>query len=276
MSFSESYPDAGSAFPTSLFEVYDELLVPLIFAPYADDMVHRLTDMNAGSILEIAAGTGAVTRSIAAALPTEVSITATDLVQAMIDQAIRVGTARPVNWKQANVMSLPFERDSFDVVVCQFGVMFFDPKPEAFAEVRRVLRPGGRFLFSVWDALADNEHAATVTDAVKGMFPENSPTFLERFPYGHHDRDAIIADLRAGGFDLQPSINRVGFQSRAETPIHVATAFCAGTPLREEIERHGPDSLTKAIEVTAAALAQRFGETNLEGRISAQLITAIK
>lgn len=268
--------DVNSVVSKPLFQVYDELLVPLIFEPYAGDVVRRLTDVDAGSILEVAAGTGAVTRSLAASLPAEVSITATDLVPAMIDEAMRLGTARPVTWKQANALALPFENGSFDVIVCQFGAMFFEPKPDAFAEVHRVLRPGGRLLFSVWDALDDNEYAATVASAVRNTFPENPPTFLERTPYGYHDRDAIVADLRAGGFGRPPSIDRVGYRSRAETPVHVAAAFCAGTPLRDEIERRGPESLAEGIGVATAALAQRFGPSDLEGRISAQVVTAIR
>ena len=266
--------DAGIA-SRSPFEVYDEMLVPLIFEPYARDAARRLAEVRAGSILEIAAGTGAVTRALAAGLPADVSITATDLVQGMVDRAQRVGTVRPVTWRRANVMSLPFERASFDVVVCQFGAMFFDPKSQAFAEVLRVLRPGGRFLFSVWDGLDDNDFAAIVCDAVRALFPQSDPLFLERTPHGYHDPDAIVADLRAGGFGEVPTIDRIAYLSRAETPVHVATAFCAGTPLRHEIEAHGPDSLGAAIAACSDALGRHFGPADLQGRISAQFVTAI-
>src|SRR6478609_6527109 len=151
--------------PSSVFDAYDELLVPLVFEAYADDLVRRLTDLQAESILEVAAGTGAATRAMAASLPDSVSITATDLVPGMVERGRRVGTARPVTWDQADAMALPYEPESFDVVVCQFGAMFFNPKPAAFAEARRVLRPGGRLLFSVWNGLEHNEFAAVVNDA---------------------------------------------------------------------------------------------------------------
>ena len=268
--------DSDSVLSSSVFDVYDELLVPLIFQAYADDLARRLSDLRAGSILEVAAGTGAVTRAMAGSLPDEVTITATDLVQGMVDRARRVGTTRPVTWEQADVMALPYESESFDVVVCQFGAMFFDPKPDAFAEARRVLRPGGRFLFSVWDGLEHNEFAAVVNDAVKRQFPEEPPRFIECKPYGYHDREMIIADLRAAGFDAQPAIERVEHVSRTGAPVHVAAAFCGGTPLRDEIESRGPDLLAHAIAAAAAALAERFGAADLEGRISAQVVATVR
>jgi SAM-dependent methyltransferase len=262
--------------PSSVFDTYDELLVPLVFQAYADDLVRRITDVHAGSILEVAAGTGAVTRAMARSLPGDVSITATDLVPGMIDRARRVGTARPVTWDQADVMALPYESESFDVVVCQFGVMFFNPKPDAIAEARRVLRPGGRLLFSVWDGLEHNEFAAVVNDALQRHFPDDPPRFLERLPYGYHDRDTIIADLRAGGFDQEPVIEGREDLSRASTPVHVAAAFCGGTPLRDDIDGRGPGALAPAIAAVAAAVAERFGTAGPEGRISAQLATIVR
>jgi SAM-dependent methyltransferase len=261
---------------SSGFDVYDELLVPLAFQAYADDAAVRLTDMRVGSILEVAAGTGAVTRALAGSLPAEVTITATDVVPGMLDRARRTGTTRPVAWEQANAIALPYESESFDVVVCQFGAMFFDPKRDAFAEARRVLRPDGRLLCSVWDGLDDNDFAAVVNDAVKSHFPDEPPRFLELKPYAYHDRDMIVADLRAAGFDAQPAIEQVEHESRSATPLEVAAAFIGGTPLRDQIEARGPDLLAGAIVATAAAVAERFGPTDLRGRMSAQFVVAVR
>ena len=269
-------PESDHVFAGSVPATYEERLVPLIFEPYADDLVRRLAGFGTGSILEIAAGTGVVTRALAAGLPGTVEITATDLNQAMIDRAALVVTVRPVRWQQADVMSLPFEPASFDLVVCQFGVMFFEPKSAAFAEVHRVLRPGGRFLFNVWDGLDDNEFPAVISDAVAGLFADDPPRLFERTPYGYHDPDLIASDLEAGGFDAAPSFERVEFRRRAATPELVASAFCEGTPLRGEIEARGAGRLAETVSVVAAALAQRFGAADLEGRISAQVVAAVK
>jgi ubiquinone/menaquinone biosynthesis C-methylase UbiE len=261
---------------SSVFDVYDELLVPLVFADYADDLAGRLRDLRAGTVLELAAGTGALTRVMARSLPDRVSITATDLVPGMVDRARRVGSARPVTWDTADAMALPYESESFDVVVCQFGAMFFNPKPQAFGEARRVLRPGGRFLFSVWDHLERNDFATAVNDAMQRHFPDEPPRFIERAPYSYQDPEAIRADLRAAAFDREPVIERVEHASRAGTPVHVAGAFCGGTPLRDELEGRGASCLAEAIAASAGALAERFGAEDLEGRISAQVVEIVK
>jgi ubiquinone/menaquinone biosynthesis C-methylase UbiE len=269
-------PGYESVVSSSVFDVYDELLVPLVFQAYADDVARRLGDLRAGSVLEVAAGTGVVTRALADALPDAVTITATDLVPGMVDRARQVGTSRPVTWEHADVMALPYEPESFDVVVCQFGAMFFEPKRDAFAEVRRVLRPGGRFLMSVWDGFERNEFGAVVNDALKEHFPEDPPLFLERKPYSYHDREAIIADLRDAGFDAQPAIEQVEHESHAAAPGDVAAAFVCGTPLRDAIEGRGPGQLVDALTAVGAVLADRFGPADVQSRISAQLVVIVR
>ena len=267
--------ESDSVFSGEVAELYEALLVPLIFEPYAADVARRLSGLDSAAILEVAAGTGVVTRALASALSATVALTATDLNQAMIDRAISVGTARPVRWEQADVLSLPYERASFDVVVCQFGVMFFPAKAEAFAEVDRVLRPGGQLLFNVWDRIEDNEFAEVVTQAVSSLFPADPPLFLRRTPHGYHDPEVIRADLRAGGFGSEVRIEPVEARSRAATADAVAIAYCQGTPLRDEIETRGAGRLVEATAVATDALAKRFGPTDLDGRISAWVITAI-
>jgi SAM-dependent methyltransferase len=276
MDTSEPSPVVDRVLSSSVFDVYDELLVPLIFQGYADDLARRLADLRAGSILEVAAGTGAVTRAMAGALPDDIAITATDLVSGMIERASRVGTARPVTWEHADALALPYEPESFDVVVCQFGVMFLEPKRDAFAEARRVLRPGGRLLFSVWDGLEHNEFAAVVNAAVLRQFPDDPPRFLEQWPYSYHAREVILADLRAAGFEAQPAIERVERVSRAETPVVVAAAFCGGTPLRDQIEGRGPNRLADAIGSAGRALAECHGAEDLEGRICAHVVEVVR
>ncbi len=192
--------DTDKNFAGSIPNVYDTYMVPLIFEPYAVDIARRAMSAQPSAVLEIAAGTGVVTRHLAKSLPPMVAITASDLNPAMLEQAQKVGTPRPVQWKQADAMSLPFGNEAFDLVVCQFGVMFFPDKGKAFAEIRRVLRPGGTFLFNVWDGIANNEFADVVTRALASMFPEDAPKFMVRTPHGYFDPAAIERDLAAGGF----------------------------------------------------------------------------
>ncbi len=193
-----SRPESDKVFTGSIPTLYESYLVPLIFEPYATNLVNRLASRPLDRVLEIAAGTGVVTRSLASVLPDSVSIVATDLNQPMLDQALARGTTRPVEWRQADAMRLPFPDGTFDAAVCQFGVMFFPEKSKAFSEARRVLKPGGVFVFNVWDRIEENEFADTVTTALAALFPEDPPRFMARTPHGYHDRPTIERDLARG------------------------------------------------------------------------------
>jgi SAM-dependent methyltransferase len=260
-------------FAGSIPKLYDEYLVPLIFEPYAADLLNRLRMRVNGRILEIAAGTGVLTRALASGLAESVSIVATDLNQSMLDRASAIGTRRPVEWLQADAMELPFPNGAFDAVVCQFGVMFFPDKSKAFSEARRVLKPGGRFLFNVWDRIAENEFADTVTAALESMFPMDPPRFLARTPHGYHDRAAIERDLANGGFRKLAQIATVAARSRAQSPRVPAIAYCQATPLRTEIESRDASRLGEATDVAARAIADRFGSQAVDGKIQAHVVT---
>ncbi|MGZ5151802.1 MAG: class I SAM-dependent methyltransferase [Burkholderiales bacterium] len=260
-------------FTGSIPKLYETYLVPLIFEPYATDLVDRLTSRSLTRVLEIAAGTGVVSRALASVLPENVSIVATDLNQPMLDQASALGTKRPVEWRQADAMQLPFTDATFDAVVCQFGVMFFPDKSKAFSEARRVLRPGGVFIFNVWDRIEENEFADSVTTRLASLFPEDPPRFLARTPHGYHDRSAIERDLANGGFTALPRITTVAARSRAQSYRVPAVAYCQGTPLRNEIEARGPSRLSEATDLAAEAIAQRFGRADVDGKIQAHIVT---
>jgi ubiquinone/menaquinone biosynthesis C-methylase UbiE len=266
-----SAPGTDKVFSGSIAKFYEDYMVPLIFQPYAADIAKRLAARPIGHLLEVAAGTGVVTRALAATLPGSTSIVATDLNQAMLDQAAAVGTSRPVEWRQADVMKLPFGDAAFDAVVCQFGVMFFPDKPKAFAEVHRVLKPGGIFVFNVWDRIEANEFADVVTQALAVMFPQDPPRFMARTPHGYHDKSAVERDLAAGGFTAKPAIDTVAARSKASSPEIAAMAYCQGTPLRSEIEARG-GTLDKATAAATEAVAKRFGRGAVDGLIQAHVV----
>jgi len=260
------------AFAESIAAQYERYLVPLIFEPYAADMAARVTSRSPQRVLEIAAGTGVVTRAMSATLARDVAIVATDLSQPMIDLAQTLGTERPVEWRQADVLALPFDDQEFDAVVCQFGVMFFPHKSTAFAEAHRVLRPGGALIFNVWDRIEENEFADTVATAVAAMFPGDPPSFLARTPYGYSDRSAIQRDLSVGGFLAQAQVTTIAERSRADSGNIPAIAFCLGTPLKNEIEARDPTRVATAVDVSTQALVARFGDIGLDGRMQACIV----
>ena len=265
--------DTDKMFSGSISKLYETYLVPLIFEPYATDLVNRLVSRTLSGVLEIAAGTGVVTRALASVLPAHASIVATDLNQAMLDQASVVGTKRPVEWRQADAMQLPFADGTFDAVMCQFGVMFFPEKSKAFSEARRVLKPGGVFIFNVWDRIAENEFADTVTSALESVFPKDPPRFLARTPHGYYNRPTIERDLAIGGFTKSAQIATVATRSLAESPRVPAIAYCQGTPLRNEIEARDASRLGEATDIAAEAIAHRFGRGAVDGKIQAHIVT---
>ena len=188
-----------AAFAGSIPALYEQYLGSLLFQPYAEVMASRLNDLTQGRVLETAAGTGIVTRALAKALPREVEIVATDLNQAMLDLASGKLQAPNVRWQQADAQALPFDDASFDAVVCQFGVMFFPDKQAGYREALRVLKPGCRFLFNVWDSLDRNEVSRIVSEAAGKAFPNDPPRFVERVPFGYFDPDRIRRRGPAGG-----------------------------------------------------------------------------
>ena len=266
-------PDVDKLFAGSIPKLYETHLVPLIFQPYADDMARRLAARSPSRVLEVAAGTGVVTRGLASSLPDSATIIATDLNQPMLDMASAVGTSRSVEWRQADAMQLPFEDGTFDAVVCQFGAMFFPDKAKAFSEARRVLKPGGVYLFSVWDRIEENEFAFVVTQSLASLFPADPPRFMARTPHGHHDLAAIARDLTQGGFALPPRVDTVAARSKAASANIPAIAYCQGTPLRNEIEARDRSKLAEATSIAEAALARRFGPGPVDGKIQAHVVT---
>ena len=264
---------SDAAFTGSVPATYEKHLVPLIFEPYAIDLARHVKARRPTRVLEIACGTGVVTRALSAALP-EAAIVATDLNQAMLDQAAAIGTKRAVDFRQADAQQLPFPDGTFDVVVCQFGVMFVPDKVRAYREVRRVLRPGGIFLFNAWDRLAENEFAQLAHDAVAACFPQDPPGFLARTPYAYYDTAVIARELAAAGFTVMPEFVIVTARSTAASAAGPATGFCQGTPLRAEIEARDASRLAEVTGAATAAIAKRFGAGPVDAKMQAVVAAA--
>jgi ubiquinone/menaquinone biosynthesis C-methylase UbiE len=262
-------------FAGSIPELYDRYLVPLLFAPYAEDLAQRLSDLRRGTLVEVAAGTGVVTDALRKALPSDVQIVATDLNEGMLKVAASRLSSPAVSFQQADAQQLPFTDGSADAIVCQFGMMFVPDKARAQREAARVLVSGGRFVFNVWDRLANNEVSQIVTRAVESLYPQDPPRFFERTPFGYFDAAAIRAELQGAGFE-RIEIDVVERVSRAPSAEHVAIGLCQGTPLRNEIEARNTDGLVAATAAATSALEARFGTGPFENRMSALVVTAYR
>ncbi|KQX85334.1 class I SAM-dependent methyltransferase [Variovorax sp. Root473] len=268
--------ESDKAFSGSIPKLYDTLLVPLIFEGYATDVATLVAAFSPGAVLETAAGTGAVTRMLAPQLRADARYVVTDLNPAMLDHAAtRQSADSRIEWRQADALALPFDDATFDVVLCQFGVMFFPDRVAGYSEARRVLKPGGRFVFSVWDRIEDNAFADVVSQALATMFPDDPPRFLTRTPYGYHDLALIRDDLGRAGFTNVETQTHEKL-SRSPSAAEVAMGYCQGTPLRNEIEARDARMLQVATDRMEEAIASRYGTGPVEGKIQAHVIVAAR
>ena len=263
-----------SQFSGSVPEFYDTYMVPLIFEQYAADMARRVAELAPKTVLETAAGSGVVTRTLAPLLRRDATYCVTDLNQPMLDHAAkRQGPDGRMTWLQADALNLPLEDQSFDVVCCQFGAMFFPDRVAGYREAERVLEPGGHFIFNVWDQISENVFADVITKTAASFFPNDPPMFLARTPHGYHDTRLIRQELEKAGF-ADIAIATIAGMSTAPSAKHVAIAYCKGTPLRFEIEARNAALLDEVTDRSATAIAEQFGQGSVSGKIQAHVIVA--
>lgn len=263
-----------TVFAGSIPVAYDRFLVPMLFEPYAADLAERAKSYSPRDILETAAGTGVVTRALHRALD-GARIVATDLNPAMLEVAAERLRSDRVRYQAADAQDLPFDDQCFDLVVCQFGVMFYPDKLGANREAFRVLRPGGRYLLAIWDTLDKNPASKAIQDAVAAEFPDDPPAFLARVPFGYADMEIVTADLMAAGFD-DLEFETIAHRSRAPSALDAATGMCQGSPLRSEIEARDHSALERVTEAAAKALHRFEGSSGFDAPMSAHLVTATK
>ena len=263
-------PYAGGSIP----ENYETHLVPLLFLDYAADLASRVDVPKGGTVLETACGTGAVTRHLRTHLGDDVRLTVTDLAPSMVEQAQKIVGDHPgTEYQPADAIDLPFPGDSFDAVVCQFSLMLFPDKEKAMREAARVLKPGGSFVFNVWDKLERNALSRAVHEAVAEIYPDDPPLFLEA-PYSYHDLSAISDSLQRSGFEtieivVQPR------DSKASSPRQVAAGLVAGSPLAIQVAERGTPSLEDATLAVEDAIEEEFGPGPISAPMQAFQICAL-
>lgn len=266
--------DPELRFTGSVPEKYEALMVPLIFRPYAEEMARRANAFQPRRILETAAGTGALTRALHQAVP-NAEVVATDLNQPMLDvNAARIGSER-VQFVEADAQQLPFADGSFDLVVCQFGAMFFPDKMRGHSEARRVLTDGGHYLLAIWDAIERNPVTAVTQQVLIDAFPDDPPLFMREGPFGYSDPFRIESDLHDAGFDTV-EIEPVEMRSRSPSAHDAASALCYGTPMGIELDDREPGSLDRVFPLVEQALQRFEGPSGIDAPMSAHIVTATK
>ncbi len=258
-------------FAGSIAGAYHRYLGPLLFHDYARDLAGRVEVPAGSQVLEIACGTGILTGRLKEALPAGARLIATDINPDMVAAAENnLNGSGADSYRTADGTDLPFADNSFDAVVCQFGVMFYPDKVQGYRETLRVLKPGGRFLFNVWDSHAHNRFPALVHETVAGLLPEDPPMFLKA-PFAYHDVADIEAELRAAGFaeveaDVLPRL------SSAPSARDVALALVTGSPLISELEQKG--IADTALDTVESVLVDELGSGEVAAPMRSIVVAA--
>lgn len=265
--------DPNAVFAGSIPENYDRHLGPVLFEPYARDLARRVPAGEGVRVLEVACGTGIVTRHLRDRLPAGSRFVATDLNPPMIDYARRkLRGARGIEWQPADACVLPFPDGSFDALVCQFGLMFVPDKPAALREAQRVLGDDGTILLNVWDSLDRNTFAKAAHETIASFFPDDPPTFYQ-VPFSLHRTDVLEELLRGAGFtDIR--IDPVSLQGESPSARDLATGLVEGNPVGNMIRERGTAAVDDVVEAVAGTVAREFGDRPVRIPLHAFVVTA--
>jgi SAM-dependent methyltransferase len=257
----------------AMLAVCDRHFAPSVLSPFADDLARRLSRFNNGPLLEIAAGTGVLTQAIASALSAGLTLIATDPAQDIVEHAMQKPGMARVIWQQADPLALPFADATFGIVACLTGVATLASPVQAFKQVRRVLKPGGRFVFSVPGNIRHNPVASCLQAALNDSFPDTPPRFIADGLHGYANNEIIDDDLTEAGFTD-------AIYTTVELPFAVASArdiaigYCLGTLVRADLEQRTAGNIEPILHAATLALEQRFGAGVIQSTMRAHVVSA--
>jgi ubiquinone/menaquinone biosynthesis C-methylase UbiE len=245
---------------------YERYLGPVIFADFAVETAKRVAASAPARVLETASGTGIVTRELRNRLPASSQLTATDLNAPMLDLArAKFAPTEGVVFQAADATALPFAESSFDAVICQFGIMFFPDRDRSYREALRVLAPGGRYVFSVWDAHQHNPYGRIAHETASRLFPSDPPPFYLA-PFSCHAIDPIKEALISTGFtDIEVAV--LSLRKDVPDPSAFARGLVFGNPMADQIRARGgdPDDMTKQLsDALTRQIAMNDGRARLQ------------
>lgn len=256
-----------------MLDIRDKLLGPSLLSPFADQVARRLSRFSIGPLLEICCDTGVLTQAMAAALSAGMTIIATDPDINRVDfSAARPGVAR-VSWQQADPHALPFRDATFGIVACNLSVALLGDHVRVFTEARRVIKQGGRFLFTAMANIRQNPAAGCIQRAMDALFPDSPPRFLAGVLHGCAETEQIDDQLTEAGF-TDAIYTMVDLPFAAASAKDVALGYCCGTGLRTEIEARAPGDLERVVQAAVAALERQFGTGPIKTTMRAHLISA--
>jgi ubiquinone/menaquinone biosynthesis C-methylase UbiE len=265
-------PDLTRDFGGSIPEYYDRCLGPAWFDPFGRSIAARLPRRPGGDVLEIACGTGLVTRHLRERIDSMRRVVATDLSKPMVDFARgKLAHLDAIEWREADAANLPFADGAFGAVVCAFGLMFVPDRQRALREAHRVLTSDGILLFSVWDRRENNAHAVAMAEMAETLFP-GDPEMRYDLPYDMNDADLLRNILSEAGFHhVRIETERLAVDNVSARSV--ATGQIRGTPRSALIEKRGV-SLAEAEEKLAAILSRIGGADPFRATVQAIFVEA--
>lgn len=264
-----------TAFAGSVPANYDKYLGPVLFEPYAIDLVKRIEKKSLRDVLELACGTGRVTKHLASLVPSDGSLIASDLNEDMLSVARKILPSLDVTWMVVDAQELPFSENSFDHIICQFGVMFFPDKEKAFAEAYRVLKADGRLLFNVWDSMEHNPRSAIVKNIVEGIMGDDAPDFMSKGPYSYNEKDVISQSLKDAGFN-NIDIDVVQITTYYPSADNLINGFVHGSPLSGYLAQLQPLLQQEIKDRLKQKITAEFGEAQIVSPMQALVVSANK
>lgn len=248
--------------------LYDQYLGPLLFEPYAADIAMRLKENNIQRVLEIACGTGRVTNHLRKGIPASAELIATDLNPGMLEVAKEALKETNVEFRIADAQALPFDDESFDLIVCQFGFMFVPDKATAFKEVFRVLKKGGRLLFNTWDSIENNPLSNTVKNIIASFFaPRDSPDFY-KVPFSMFKKQELKRLMEDAGLN-NVTIELVTKEGITPTAADGAKGLVLGTPAFMEISAMDTSAPEKIVALAEKEIARLYGDNPCKSELNA-------
>lgn len=262
-------------FNDAIAQNYDAILGPFVFEPYAIDILERIDFTGVQNVLEIASGTGRVTKHLAANLPVGAQLIATDLNPGMLAVASQVITADTVEWKIADMMALPFEDETFDLVVCQFGVMFAPDKLGALKEIRRVLKKGGILLFNTWGPIEENPVWHITSTIVNELMGEKASRIFKDGPFNLDDVNVVLGLLELAGFE-DTTATTVLKTGESSTAALAAKGFIEGLPIVKVIKDNTPELLLEILSRLESEFIGQLGGNPVKSKLNALVFQSKK
>lgn len=253
-------------------EIYERHMVPAIFSRWAPDLLQAARVQTGERVLDVACGTGAVTRLLAERVGLTGNVVSLDINPGMLAVARRTVLGPNIEWLESSALDMPLPDATFDAVVCQQGLQFFPDRPAALSEMRRVLKPGGRLALACWRSI---EHTPGYLALEQALARRIGPEKAALPPFSFGDAAAlrgIVVGARFREVNLRAEAKMVRFLS-AE---HMVRAVVGGAPtMMGALTEQGEGVLDAIIAEVTEATRQYVDDEGWATPAVSHIVTAV-